>query len=138
MAMNNDDAITQQVIAIFGEYFRVPSHELIAAANLSEDLGLDSLDVMHVLLDLEECFDIEFPNDAAARLQTLADVASYVRRRISTREEISDVARLAPHHAVSAVSQLLESAAEPLSGKASDLPRNPRVLRQNTHKGSGI
>jgi acyl carrier protein len=91
MAISNDDAITQQVIAIFGEHFRIPSHELIADANLSEDLGLDSLDVMQVLFDLEECFDIEFPNDAAAQLQTLADIVSYVRRRSSTREEISEV-----------------------------------------------
>ena len=91
MAMSNEDAITQQVIAIFAEYFRIPSHELIAVANLSEDLGLDSLDVMHVLLDLEECFGIEFPNDAAAQLQTLGDIVSYVRRRTSPREEMRAV-----------------------------------------------
>src|SRR5690348_3325659 len=91
MAMSNDDAITQQVIAIFAEYFRLPSRDLIAVANLSEDLGLDSLNVMHVLLDLEECFGIEFPNDAAAQLQTLGDIVSYVRRQTSPREEISEV-----------------------------------------------
>jgi acyl carrier protein len=70
--------IATQVITVIQEHFGFTYCEVTEARNFTEDLGLDSLDLMSAMVDLEELFDVELPDDAAARLTTVADVVSYL------------------------------------------------------------
>lgn len=44
-------------------------------------LGLDSLDLVEVMMKLEEEFDIEFSNDKMLSFSTVADVISEIERK---------------------------------------------------------
>jgi acyl carrier protein len=46
--------------------------------------GLDSVRAMDFILAIEEAFGVEFADDQAARLKTVADVARYVQRQQRT------------------------------------------------------
>lgn len=46
-----------------------------------KDLGLDSLDVVELVMELEEEFDINIPDEDAERIQTVADLIRYLRQR---------------------------------------------------------
>ena len=52
--------------------------------NLREDLGLDSLMTFELLYELEKAFDLEIPNEDLPRLQTLADIFTYVEARVGS------------------------------------------------------
>jgi acyl carrier protein len=45
-----------------------------------DDLGLDSLDVVELVMELEEEFDITIPDDHAERMKTIRDVLDFIER----------------------------------------------------------
>tara|TARA_B100000965_G_scaffold402001_1_gene427048 strand:- start:162 stop:377 length:216 start_codon:yes stop_codon:yes gene_type:complete len=42
------------------------------------DLGADSLNIVELVMGIEECFDIEIPDEDAETLHTVADLKQYV------------------------------------------------------------
>ena len=52
------------------------------------DLSLDSLDHVEVILDLEDDFDIEIPDDSWTALTTVAELIEIVRKLIEKDEGI--------------------------------------------------
>ena len=54
--------------------------EVTLESNL-KDLGLDSLDVVELLMDLEEEFDVEFENEEMVSLKTVKDVVETIDKK---------------------------------------------------------
>ena len=52
-------------------------------ANILDDLGADSLDVVELVMAIEDEFDIEVPDEAAEAIRTIADVERYVAEHAS-------------------------------------------------------
>ena len=42
------------------------------------DLGADSLDTVELVMELEEEFDINIPDDAAEKIQTVGQAVEYI------------------------------------------------------------
>ncbi|KAF5097880.1 hypothetical protein D0Z00_002253 [Geotrichum galactomycetum] len=58
---------------------RVPENfELKAETSFTTDLGLDSLDVVEVILAVEEEFSIEIPDHEADSLKTIGQTVEYI------------------------------------------------------------
>lgn len=51
-------------------------------ANLMDDLGADSLDVVGIVIGIENEFNIEIGDDAAINLKTFGDLVTYVTGRV--------------------------------------------------------
>jgi acyl carrier protein len=51
------------------------------SSSFVEDLGLDSLDLVELILELEEEFDIRIADDEAQRIKTVADAIRYIEQR---------------------------------------------------------
>lgn len=49
------------------------------------DLGLDSIKVMELVVELEQAFDLAVDQEELAELATLGDVADHVERRLASR-----------------------------------------------------
>jgi acyl carrier protein len=45
------------------------------------DLGADSLDVVEIVMELEEQFDVSIPEEEVATIRTVADAIRYIVRR---------------------------------------------------------
>jgi acyl carrier protein len=57
---------------------------VMLSSSLVDDLGLDSLDIVELIMELEEEFDIQMPDDEAQRIKTVSDAIRYIeahRRR---------------------------------------------------------
>lgn len=54
-------------------------------ANLSQDLGLDSLDTVEMTLGLEEAFGIEIPDSDLEGVATVGDAIDLIERKIAVR-----------------------------------------------------
>jgi acyl carrier protein len=46
-----------------------------------QDLGADSLDMVEIIIELEEVFNIQINDEEAEKLHTMADVIDYVAER---------------------------------------------------------
>lgn len=53
-------------------------------ANLMEDLGADSLDVIEIAMDIENEFRISIPDDDTDKLKTVSDFVKYVQDKKNT------------------------------------------------------
>jgi acyl carrier protein len=51
-------------------------------ASLIEDLDADSLDLVELMMNIEEAFDIEIPDDEAENLRTFKELVDYVAEHI--------------------------------------------------------
>ena len=57
---------------------------LVPEANLLDDLGADSLDVVELVMAIEEEFGIEVPDSDAENIRTLGDIMTYIEARVET------------------------------------------------------
>ena len=73
------DAQSRRVIEIVADVKRIPAESLSRESAL-EDLGVDSLDAMSIIFDLENEFSIEIPDEQAAAVRTVGDLIDGVRR----------------------------------------------------------
>jgi acyl carrier protein len=74
--------LTEKVNSIIGERLGVDNTSLVPEANLLDDLGADSLDVVELVMALEEEFNIEVPDEDVEGIRTIGDIVQYVGSRI--------------------------------------------------------
>ena len=72
--MSPDD-VQAKVIAIIAAVKRIPAESIRPEATLAE-LGLDSLDKVNVLFELESAFDIDLPDEDARSVSTVEEVVT--------------------------------------------------------------
>jgi len=71
--------IIDKINQVFAESFEIEKNELLPQANIFEDLGLDSLDVVDLVVALQQKFGIKIRDDQRIRnIRTLEDVYQFV------------------------------------------------------------
>ena len=60
------------------EELQIDESEITLDAELSHDLGINSIDLADLILRCEEQFDIEIPEDDANEFITVGDVVNYL------------------------------------------------------------
>lgn len=48
-----------------------------------EDIVADSLDIVEMLMEIEEAFDIDIPDEEAEKLSTVGELCSYIDIKLS-------------------------------------------------------
>ena len=69
----------EKIKAIITEQMSISEDKITLDTSLSDDLGADSLDIFQIISELEEEFNIEFTNEAAERIKTVADAIEYIK-----------------------------------------------------------
>jgi acyl carrier protein len=65
--------IAKRVKEIVAEQLGVEESLVVPEASFMDDLGADSLDTVELVMALEEEFDLEIPDEAAEKIQTVND-----------------------------------------------------------------
>ena len=60
------------------EQLGVDESEITPESHFIDDLGADSLDTVELVMQLEEEYGIEIPDEDAEKLQTVGDVVKYI------------------------------------------------------------
>lgn len=68
----------EDVKRIVVEKLQVDEKQVTPEASFMEDLGADSLDTVELIMDLEEHFGIEIPDEEAEKLKTVQDAVDYI------------------------------------------------------------
>lgn len=75
--------IRDRIREILFRHLGVDEDELSPEADLQQDLGADSLDVVELVMAFEETFGLQVPDEDVERMRTLGDIESYLEKRVS-------------------------------------------------------
>ena len=70
--------VFEKVRDILCEQLDVDEEKVTMEANIMEDLGADSLDVVEMLMTIEEEFGVTVPDDDVMAFKTVGDVVAYL------------------------------------------------------------
>jgi acyl carrier protein len=74
-------AVEEKVKQIIVEQLQVDEAEVTPNASFQEDLGADSLDVVELVMQFEEAFDLEIPDEDAEKIKTVKDAVDYIEKK---------------------------------------------------------
>ncbi len=70
--------IASRVKAIIVDKLGVDENEVVTEASFTNDLGADSLDTVELIIEFENEFDIQIPDDQAENISTAGQAVSYI------------------------------------------------------------
>ena len=69
---------SERVKKIVVEHLGIDEKKVNDSASFIDDLGADSLDTVELVMAFEEEFEIEIPDDAAEKIQTVKDAIDFI------------------------------------------------------------
>jgi acyl carrier protein len=76
--------VRERVIEIVKKHIKVTDDQLVDTANLASDLGVDSLTLFEVILDMEKEFNCEIPEKDSNNIVSIGTAVSYIEDRIKS------------------------------------------------------
>lgn len=77
----SEKEIYAKIVEIIQEHDSSKLH-ITPELNLKEELGVDSVDLMEFIINLEEAFDIEIPDEDMDNFKTISDVVVYIHEKL--------------------------------------------------------
>lgn len=83
--MPTRDEIFEKVCAIVCEQMGVDKAEISQETSFVNDLNADSLDTVELVMELEDEFDMNIPDEEAEKLQTVGAAVDFIEKHISAK-----------------------------------------------------
>jgi NADH dehydrogenase (ubiquinone) 1 alpha/beta subcomplex 1, acyl-carrier protein len=74
------DEVTERIMSVVKNFDKVDPTKVTADTKFAEDLGLDSLDIVEVVMAIEDEFTIEIPDTEADAIATIGDAVEYISK----------------------------------------------------------
>ncbi|PLR77605.1 acyl carrier protein [Bacillus sp. V3-13] len=71
--------VLERVTKIIVDRLGVDENQVTLEASFKDDLGADSLDVVELVMELEDEFDMEISDDDAEKIATVGDAVNYIK-----------------------------------------------------------
>lgn len=71
-------SVPERVFDIVAEQLGVDKDKITLETSFVNDLGADSLDQVELVMELEEEFDINIPDDSAEKIQTVGQAIKFI------------------------------------------------------------
>ena len=68
----------EKVIGIVSEQLGVPKEEITRESKFVDDLKADSLDVVELVMEFEDEFEVTIPDEDYEKIQTVGDAVDYI------------------------------------------------------------
>jgi acyl carrier protein len=82
---SNVASVEERVVDIVCESLSVNKEQVKRETAFIEDLGADSLDLVELIMELEEEFEITIPDDQAEKIKTVGEAVEYIQREMEKR-----------------------------------------------------
>lgn len=70
--------IREKVVEMIAKQLKLDPAKVTDEARVVEDLGADSANLMIMMMDLEDAFDIQVEDSAIITLKTVGDIVAYI------------------------------------------------------------
>jgi acyl carrier protein len=77
-------SVADRVIEIVAEQLGADKDKVTPETSFVNDLGADSLDTVELVMELEEEFDINIPDDAAEKIQTVGQAIDFIDEAVTS------------------------------------------------------
>ncbi len=71
-------SVEEKVFEIVSEHLGHPREEITRESQFIEDLKADSLDLVELVMEFEEQFDVTIPDEDYDKIQTVGDAIDYI------------------------------------------------------------
>lgn len=78
--------IADRVREIIAEQLMADLEEVTDDASFVDDLGADSLDTVELIMEFEDEFGIEIPDEDAEKIQTVGEAIAYIEKLVAEKE----------------------------------------------------
>src|SRR5213596_2092335 len=90
-------SVEERVIEIVCENLGVNKEQVTRQTSFQEDVGADSLDIVELVMELEEEFEITIPDEEAEKIKTVGQAIDYIEAKL--KEKGAGGGPSAPHPA---------------------------------------
>ncbi|GAA0178165.1 acyl carrier protein [Clostridium sediminicola] len=73
--------IFERLRKVVAEQVDIDVEEIKLESTFSEDLGIDSLDIFEIVMELEEEFDMEIPTEDLEDMTKIEDLVKYINEK---------------------------------------------------------
>ncbi len=80
--MNNLATVLERVSKVVVDRLGVDESEVKLEASFRDDLGADSLDVVELVKEFEEEFDMQIDDEDAEKIATVGDAVSFIESKL--------------------------------------------------------
>lgn len=77
------DNIEERVINIVCDQLGTSKEKITAQTSFINDLGADSLDTVELVMEFEDEFEINIPDEDAEKIQTVGDAVKYIGDKLN-------------------------------------------------------
>ncbi|GEL12688.1 hypothetical protein FC15_GL000976 [Lapidilactobacillus concavus DSM 17758] len=70
--------VFEKIAGLIADRFDVEQSTITRETNIKNDLSADSIDLVEFVLELEDTFDDEIPDDDAEKIVTVGDAVDYI------------------------------------------------------------
>ncbi len=74
--------IEERVIEIVCEQMGASRDKITPETSFIQDLGADSLDTVELVMEFEDEFDLNIPDEDAEKIQTVGDAINYIKEHV--------------------------------------------------------
>jgi len=74
--------IEERVIEIVCEQMGASRDKITPETSFIQDLGADSLDTVELVMEFEDEFDLNIPDEDAEKIQTVGDAVKYIQEHV--------------------------------------------------------
>src|SRR5271168_1134424 len=75
----------ERVIQIVCDNLGVNKEQVTRATSFTEDIGADSLDIVELVMELEEEFEITIPDEEAEKIKTVGEAIDYIDKELGKK-----------------------------------------------------
>jgi acyl carrier protein len=79
-------SVADRVIEIVAEQLGANKENITRDTSFVNDLGADSLDTVELVMELEEEFDINIPDDIAEKIQTVGQAIDHIEKAVENNQ----------------------------------------------------
>jgi acyl carrier protein len=72
--------VAEKVIGIVASQLDVEKEKIKPETSFINDLGADSLDIVELVMEFEEAFDMSIPDEDAEKIRTVGEAIDYIRK----------------------------------------------------------
>lgn len=78
-------SVEERVIDIVCENLGVNKEQVARTTSFIDDMGADSLDIVELVMELEEEFEITIPDEQAEKIKTVGEAIDYIERELGKK-----------------------------------------------------
>ncbi len=81
--VSNEDPIDFMTRDLLSEKLGIDFHSIQEDASFEDDLGIDSLDFVEIIMEIEKKFKIKVSDEESERLRTVKSITRLIKQKIS-------------------------------------------------------